>query len=87
MPPDAAKLGRLTSAEIDTLRQWIGAGAQYQAHWALLPIEPVEVPPAVTSLPVGIEPHNAIDGIVFAGLAARKLSPQPEADRATLIAA
>ena len=33
MPPDAAKLGRLTSAEIDTLRRWIAAGAKYQAHW------------------------------------------------------
>ncbi len=85
MPPDAAKLGRLTSAEIDTLRRWITAGAKYQAHWALLPVEPVEVPPAVTSLASGIEPRNAIDRIVFAGLAARKMAPQPEADRATLI--
>ncbi|MEY3608507.1 MAG: hypothetical protein RLZZ447_1295, partial [Verrucomicrobiota bacterium] len=37
MPPPEAKIGRLTSAEIDTLRRWIDAGAPYQEHWAFVP--------------------------------------------------
>ncbi|MGH7957532.1 MAG: DUF1549 domain-containing protein, partial [Opitutaceae bacterium] len=103
MPPPEAKLGRLSPAEIDTLKRWIDEGAPYQSHWSFEPLAPVAVgrgregeterrrdetvspslPPSVSpSLPL---PLNPIDAFVRAKLTARKLAPQPEADRATLI--
>jgi hypothetical protein len=81
MPPPHAKLGRLSREEIETLRRWIAAGAEYQAHWAFLPVEPVTLP----EVPQDAIIRNPIDRIVWAGLHARGLSPQPEADRAMLL--
>lgn len=78
MPPPDAKLGRLSAREIDILRRWIEAGAEYQAHWAFLPIE--AHPPANAGARV-----HPIDAIVSRGLAQRGLQLQPEADRHTLI--
>ncbi|MBI1345820.1 DUF1553 domain-containing protein [bacterium] len=85
MPPPHAKLGRLTATEIDVLRRWIAAGAEYQPHWAFLPVEPVALPAVPTDFPTGIAAHNEIDHIVFAGLRDRSLSPQLIAERHTLI--
>lgn len=85
MPPPEAKLGRLTLAEIDILRRWIAEGAEYQPHWAFLPVEPVSLPEVPAELPAGIVARNEIDRIVFAGLRERSLTPQPVADRHTLV--
>jgi len=85
MPPPDSKLGRLTAAEVETLRRWIDEGAPYQSHWSFVPLAPVALPAAPRTLPAGVQERNAIDRLVFAGLADRKRSPQPEADRATLI--
>lgn len=87
MPPPEAKLGRLTDAEIDTLKRWIDEGAPYQSHWSFEPLTPVAVPAKVAPAAGAnaVAPRNAIDHFVFAGLAARKLAPQTAADRATLI--
>ncbi len=78
MPPPEAKLARLTSEEVTTLKRWIDEGAPYQTHWAFAPLATIAPPPARN------EPHP-IDRFVFAGLAAKKITPQPEADRETLI--
>jgi hypothetical protein len=85
MPPPDAKLGRLTAEQVARLKQWIDAGAEYQGHWSFLPVEGVTLPEKLQALPPGVQAHNGIDRIVQAGLAKRKLSPQPAADRATLI--
>jgi len=85
MPPPEAKLGRLTPSEIDILRRWIAEGTEYQPHWAFLPVESVTLPEVPSELPVGVVAHNEIDRIVFAGLRERRLTPQPRADRHTLI--
>jgi hypothetical protein len=85
MPPPEAKLGHLTTAQIATLRRWIDEGAEYQGHWAFLPVAEIPLPEVPKSLPAGVQSHNPIDKLVFAKLAQRKLLPQPEADRATLI--
>jgi hypothetical protein len=77
MPPAKSKLASLTPAEVDKLRRWIAEGAQYEAHWAFMPLQPVAVPKVAAASPV--------DAIVSAGLAPRKLKLQPEADRHTLI--
>jgi hypothetical protein len=71
MPPPKSKLGDLTPAEIETFKKWIAEGAEYEAHWALIPLKPVDAP--------------GIDPLVEKGLAERGLQPQPEADRNTLI--
>jgi hypothetical protein len=85
MPPPESKLEPLTAREIDTLKRWIAGGAEYQAHWTFLTPEAVAIPALPKSLPERVTAHNPIDRLVFARLAARGLSPQPEADRATLI--
>jgi hypothetical protein len=61
---------RLTETEIGLLRKWIDGGAVYTNHWAY------EKP----KRPEG----NSIDFFVNAQLAAHKLTPAKEADRATL---
>ncbi|MBL9145439.1 MAG: DUF1553 domain-containing protein [Verrucomicrobiaceae bacterium] len=76
MPPLKAKLGSLTPAEIATLKQWINEGAEYEEHWAFVPL-----PVQGSQLSV----HGSIDEIVSAGLKERGLNFQPEAAAETLI--
>ncbi len=75
---------RLTAREVELLRQWINAGAEWPdnvKHWAYEP--PVRAPlPAVQA---GGWPRNAIDRYVLARLEQEKLAPSPEADRASLL--
>lgn len=73
MPPPKSKLGNLTSQEVETLRRWIREGADYEAHWAFIPLQTE----ALKSL--------TIDSIVQKGLLERGLSMQPEADPTTLV--
>jgi len=81
MPPPSAKLGRLTKEEVSILRQWIEQGAEYQGHWAFIPLSAEPEAGASTSA----EASRRIDGIVQRGLQSRGLRLQPEADRNTLI--
>ena len=37
MPPPAAKVGRLSAAEVAILKRWIAEGAAYEPHWTLVP--------------------------------------------------
>lgn len=77
MPPTG---DRLSAAEIETLRQWIDAGAEYQRHWAF-------DRPATPQLPEVTDetwPSNPIDYFVLAKLEAADLGPSGEADRHTL---
>ena len=74
MPPD--RIGKkLTKTQIDLLTLWIADGAEYQGHWAFLPVERPKPP----------TDGHAVDAFIRAGLAAEKLKPQPEADKRTLI--
>lgn len=81
MPPPSSKKA-LTAAEKDILKRWIKQGAQYQKHWAF------ESPALVSSLP---EVHNSdwvknpVDAFILQKLEQNQLTPQPEADRETLI--
>ncbi|MBM4021596.1 MAG: DUF1549 domain-containing protein [Planctomycetes bacterium] len=75
MPPPSAKLGRLTTEQVATLRRWIAEGAEYQPHWAFLP------PPK----PTVDDLSSGLDAIVARKLADRGLAPQSEATRAALI--
>lgn len=77
MPPAGE---RLTESEVETLRQWIDAGAVYERHWAFDPPER-PVPPAVAT--AGWV-RNPVDRFVLARLERKRLRPAPEADRHTL---
>jgi hypothetical protein len=73
MPPAKSKLGDLTPAEIAILKQWINEGAEYEAHWAFIPLKPESTK------------DQSIDKIVTAGLSELGLKLQPEATPETLI--
>jgi hypothetical protein len=77
-PPEAGE--RLPEKQVDLLKRWIAAGATYEPHWAYVPPKRPPVP-AVTHT---AWPKNDIDRFILARLEAEGLSPQPEADRATL---
>ena len=74
MPP-ADSGNRLTPAQIDTLKRWIAAGAEYAPHWSFIPPKRPTVP-ANTS---------AIDHFVRERLRTEKLALSPEADKPTLL--
>ena len=67
-PPDAKE--QLTPEQIDTLRKWITAGAQYDQYWAYAP---------VAKLP------ESIDYYVLQNQKSANVKPSPAADRVTLI--
>ena len=80
MPPPKAK-NPVKPAEIEKLRQWIAAGAEYQQHWAFIP--PVRPEPPKVEAP-GARVRNAVDAFVVARLAREGLSQSPEAAPETL---
>lgn len=78
-PPKTGK--RLTPVQVDALRQWIAAGADWPEHWAF-------VKPQRPAVPEPAKPgwvRNPIDALVLERLGAEGLEPAPEADRPTLI--
>jgi uncharacterized protein DUF1553/uncharacterized protein DUF1549/cytochrome c len=77
MPPPASNK-KLTAAERELLKRWIEQGALYQKHWAFEPI----VRPPVPGDAKGLSP---IDAFLNRRLEQAGLTPQPEADRETLI--
>ncbi|HWE94135.1 MAG TPA: PSD1 and planctomycete cytochrome C domain-containing protein [Tepidisphaeraceae bacterium] len=80
MPP--TKSGKkLTAAQIDTLRKWVGAGAAWGKHWAYVP----PVRPAAPAVKNANWVRNPIDTFVLAKLEEKGLTPSAEADRYTLI--
>jgi hypothetical protein len=78
-PPKTGK--KLTAAQIQTLRDWIVAGAPYAQHWSF--IKPVRVGAPVVKLKSW--PRNAIDNFVLARLEKENIAPSQEADRVTLL--
>jgi hypothetical protein len=80
MPPsDAAP--QLVAAQIESLRRWIAAGAEYQPHWSYIPPERSPAPEVRQSA----WPRNPIDHFVLAELENVGLEPAGEAERTTLI--
>ncbi len=80
MPPPSEGPG-LTAEEIKTLHNWIGAGAEYSAHWSYQP-------PRQAPLPAVRTPdwcRGPVDRFVLARLDAEGHQPQPPADPATLL--
>lgn len=81
MPADGDPLSQ---EEVETLREWIAAGAEWpvdSGHWAFQK-------PRRPALPEIVEadwPRNPVDHFVLSRLEAEGLPPSPEADRRTLM--
>lgn len=78
MPPPSAKKPKFTADELSLLRRWIEEGAEYEGHWAFLPLR-VTPPPPVPQV------AHPIDAFIRARLLVAGLTPSPPADRATLL--
>ncbi len=80
MPP-ADHGDALSDAQVEVLRRWIAAGAEWQEHWAYLPLGAITLPAPED------EPwqRNPIDRFVLARLRSLGLAPSPEAGRAKLL--
>lgn len=81
MPPPSAKKPKFTAEEIQTLRRWIAEGAEYEGHWALLPVRAAPPPTVMDRSAI----KSPLDAFVVAPLEAEAFGPSPEADRATLL--
>ncbi len=79
MPPPSAKKAKFTATELSLIKRWIEEGAEYEGHWAFLPIK--DVAPPIVDAPSG----NPIDAFIRKRLAAAGIKPSPPADRATLL--
>src|SRR5262245_6534842 len=92
MPPKESP--RLAAEQIALLKSWIDQGAKVPAtetvdntktaqsdHWSLQPIRRLALPPVKNAS----WPRNPIDYFILARLEKEKLTPSPEADRATLL--
>lgn len=82
MPPASSEL-TLSPQDIDVLKRWIAAGAEYEPHWAFVP------PPDIVPLPVIQDPERwartSIDAYVMERLNREGLVPTPSADKETLL--
>jgi hypothetical protein len=65
MPPPTSNKAPLTPAEIDILRRWIAQGAEYQQHWAFLPIARPDPPTIESASPTISQP---IDRFVLSAI-------------------
>ena len=80
MPPQKSSRA-LTESEVITIRRWIEQGAQWEKHWAFIPLKR----PAVPATRNSAWPRGAIDRFILAKLQRAGLKPSPAADRETLL--
>jgi hypothetical protein len=80
MPPPESERS-LSSEQIGLLRKWVDEGADYQAHWSLIP----PVKPDLPTLRQRGRAKNAIDHFVLAPLESKGIAPAPPTDKETLI--
>jgi len=91
MPPPKSKKPRVTPEEIALIEKWIAQGAEYEDHWAFVPLS--HAPPPTIDNDQWPQPGNGspapklnpIDQFTLARLAPLGLKPSMEADRATLL--
>lgn len=80
MPPRHTNLA-VSDAEVDVLRRWITAGAEWSTHWAF---EPSAQPP-LPEVRGRAWPLNSVDRFVLARLEATATAPNPAASPAALL--
>lgn len=77
MPPPDSNLS-LSKEEKEIIRRWIAQGAQYEPHWAFIPLaDSVPVP----SVKKKSWPRNEIDRFILARLEQEGLTPSPDAEK------
>jgi len=81
MPPPDAHKKPLTDDEKEILRRWILQGGEYEAFWAFVAPQRVEIPKVEHSQ----WPRTAIDHFVLRRLDSQSLVPSRLAERRTLI--
>jgi hypothetical protein len=79
-PPESHRT--LAPAQKQLLKDWIGQGAAYEAHWSYIPPTRPVVPMAGDSKSKN---RNPIDAFILQELSTRNITPSPEADRRTLL--
>lgn len=79
MPPEG---DRVSNEDVEILRKWIDEGAAFEEHWSFQPLSAPSPPPMGTTSPKTI---GGIDAFIQSRLADSGMSPNPSADRATLI--
>ncbi len=86
MPPAGSSQAALSQDQIEMVRRWIDAGAEYAEHWAYEKPTRPEVPEvAGTTGAAAADPVSEIDAFVAQRLAGEGLEFSPAADRRTLI--
>ena len=80
MPPRGSNR-QLTDAQQQLIRRWIVEGAEFGAHWSLVP--PIRRPPP--EVPGSSPARNAVDAFILARLETAGLSMSPVANRRTLL--
>ena len=94
MPPPETKK-KLTPKQIETLKQWINEGAEYELHWSYLTPSRPELPniePIINAAKLQPDEKarlkqwasNPIDQFLLARMIPLGMTPAPEADRRTL---
>lgn len=71
----------LTESEVDILRRWIAAGAEFPVHWAYVPPENQPAP----NVRQVLWPHSWVDNFILARLESEGLHPAADADPVTLV--
>jgi len=77
MPQDADPLSK---EQIELIGKWIDEGAVWETHWSFQAPEVQEIPDVTSNWTI-----NNIDAFILDRLEQEGLSPQPEADRETLV--
>ncbi len=78
-PPDAHKT--ISAKQKAIFRRWVAEGAEYQPHWAYVPL----VRPSVPRVKQAAWVANPIDAFVLQQLELQKIKPSAEADRRMLL--
>jgi hypothetical protein len=84
MPPPHTKSVLPDSAKA-VLKAWIAAGAQYQEHWAYLPLKTPQIPPSPSSRSETADQAHPIDAFIRSNLGKHGVQFSPEADKHTLV--
>src|SRR5436190_17651904 len=76
MPPQKTQK-RLAAAQKELLKEWIAQGAEYEPHWAYIPLKR----PAIPSTRETQWVRNPIDAFILHTLEAKEIHPSAEADK------
>jgi hypothetical protein len=78
-PPDSHR--ELKTGQIELVKKWIEAGAQWEGHWSFIAPVKAKLPPVNTKSDI----QNPIDAFILARLAEAGLNPNSEATKETLL--